>query len=134
MSEVTYIRCDGSGCDAMLTKIAYDTGGEEAGWTKDDLDADFCPKCSSDAVKLAESTATAEDLKGFGEKLEAVADPILEQKKQEESREFDKALEATVKTVMKDLKKQKASQKYIDEVVSSLREQAEELKVRKGLV
>lgn len=134
MSEITYIRCDGSGCEAMLTKIAYDTGGEAAGWTKDDLDADFCPGCTSDAANLAANTATAEDLKGFGEKIEAVADPILEEKKKAESEAFDKALEVTVKGVVKDLKKQKASQQYIDEVVASLREQAEELKVRKGLV
>lgn len=134
MSEITYIKCDGSGCEAMLTKIAYDTGGEAAGWTKDDLDADFCPGCSADAEKLAADAATAEDLKGFGEKIEAAADPILEEKKKAEAAEFDKALESTVKGVVKDLKKQKASQKYIDDVVAALREQAEELKVRKGLV
>ena len=134
MSEVTYIKCDGSGCEAAMTKISYDTNGEDLGWTKDDLDADFCPNCTKAAENLAESAATAEDLKGFGEKIEEAADPILKEKLKVEAEEFDKALEATVKTITKDLKKQKSSQKYIDEVIVSLREQAAVLKAKKGLV
>lgn len=134
MSEITYIKCDGSGCDRQLPK-SVEIDLEEQGWTKDDMDADFCPDCTAVARDLEANTASPEELAAFGQVVSAEADkaereklgvPLVGPMVTEE--EFQKALEATIKNVKKDLKKQGQTKTFIDETVKLIREQAAEMR------
>ena len=125
MSEITYIKCDGSGCDRQLPK-SVEIDLEEQGWTKDDMDADFCPDCTAVARDLEANTATPEEVAAFGEAVATEVDKITPPKVSEE--EFQQALEATIKAVRKDLKKQGQTKAFIDETVKLIREQASEMR------
>lgn len=119
MSEKVYTLCDGAGCKELADNVSI------GGWTKDDLDADFCPKCSKAKADLEASTATAEDVEKLGEKLNEITTPLLDEKLKVEQAEFDKALEATIKKVSKDLKKQGKEPAFIADVVQQIREGAQ---------
>ena len=147
MSEVTYIKCDGSGCEAAMTKISYDTDGEALGWTKDDLDADFCPNCTRAASALEADTADAADLASFGEMVGTEADKAVAEaerlglEKKEPvgvpvvgpsftKDQLDAALEEVVEDVRKQLKREKKPKKFIEETIRLLREQAAQLQAK----
>lgn len=126
MSEVTYINCDGTGCDERITKIKYDTDGEKLGWTKDDMDADFCPACTQAATDLEATKASPEELAQFGETVNAEADKVLPPVVFDE--EFERQVAAIEKKLRKDLKKEGQSKEMIEETIRLFREQAPSLR------
>lgn len=149
MSEVTYIDCDGPGCGVRVTKLSYDTTGEELGWTKDDLDADFCPSCSKASADLEANAAGGEDLAAFGaavgeeaDKAVAEAERLGLEKKEEPPpekpgpapltnvtrAEFDATLEEVVKDLRKQMKKQKYRKDFIDQAEKACRAEAAPLR------
>ena len=134
MSEITYIKCDGSGCDRQLPK-SVEVDLEEQGWTKDDMDADFCPDCTAVARDLEANTATPEEVAAFGSAVSAEAEKVEREKlgvplvgPMVTEEEFQKALDATIKNVRKDLKKQGQTKAFIEETVTLIREQAAEMR------
>lgn len=134
MSEITYIKCDGSGCAAHMEKTPT-IDLEALGWTKDDMDADFCADCTKAAANLEANTATADDVAALTQALNTETDKVEREKMgvplvgpMVTQEQFDKALEATVKQVRKDLKKQGQSKEFIEETISILREQAAEMR------
>ena len=140
MSEVVYLRCDSGDCLERVDKeLAVNDG-----WTKDDLDADFCPNCQQVAADLetAEDAVTTGELQAFAEGLSEEADKLNEAaaarglKKGEvevivavPKKSREEQLEAQVlANLIKDLQKQKKPKKYIAEVVAEFRKQSAALR------
>lgn len=149
MSEVTIIKCDGVGCENQVGLGHVDSKSVSsldvataAGWIRDEFDSDFCLACQDRAKSLEDNKATGDDLAAFGERISEEADKA-EAKAQELGLEknpksqgvavvgnpmsqeaFDEALEDVVKSLKRDLKKQKKSKEFIAETIRLLRGQA----------
>lgn len=133
MSEITIIKCDGVGCEHQILDLQL---AEEAGWSRDEFDSDFCIACQERAKALEESKATGDDLAAFGALVGAEADKIdaeakdLGLEKKIDPQELDNRVEDMVKNLKKDLKKQKKTKEFIEETIRLFREQAAVLRAR----
>lgn len=151
MTEMTILKCDGVGCEAWIQ--AYPTPGskeaeELSKWTKDDMDADICPKCHARDLGL-EQASEGVNLEGFGKILSEEADKLHEaaaaegltqstdfskpegdlsppSKPKVSKKDFDKAVAGEVKKLTKLLKQQGHQKSEIDEAVDQFKAAAAE--------
>jgi len=127
MSEVTYIKCDGVGCEATVL-----LGCEEnEGWSKDDMDADFCPTCQKAAEDLEESTAGGEDLAVFGETLTKTADAVLEspevlKMKADHLAAYEKLKKDSLKAIRKEMKAKGLAEEQIKDTLDDVEKELDE--------